>query len=109
MLEEHGDTAAVLAMGNFNDEVFDGSLVQYALSTRQREKVLRSPTPRLWNLSWSQLGSTEGTFYFSGEASLFDQFLVNRNVIRDDSTFITDVGSFEILRFPIGMRLTEED
>jgi predicted extracellular nuclease len=100
VLEEHGDTAAVLAMGDFNDEAFDVSLVQHALSTRQREKVLRSSTPRLWNLSWNQLGSTEGSFYFDGEANLLDQFLVNRNVIREGATFATDGASFEILRFP---------
>jgi predicted extracellular nuclease len=100
VLEEHGDTTAVLVMGDFNDEAFDASLVQYALSTRQREKVLRSPAPRLWNLTWNQLGGAEGTFYFSGEANLLDQFLVNRNVIREGSTFTTDAASFEILRFP---------
>jgi endonuclease/exonuclease/phosphatase family metal-dependent hydrolase len=43
----HGEQTPVLAMGDFNDEPFDTSLVQHALSTRQRTKVLRAEIPRL--------------------------------------------------------------
>ncbi len=45
--EVHGEDTPVLAMGEFNDEPFDLSLVQYALSTRQRAKVLGGTSPRL--------------------------------------------------------------
>ena len=36
VLEVHGPDTPVLAMGDFNDEPFDISLVTHALSTRQR-------------------------------------------------------------------------
>ena len=39
VLEVHGPETPVLAMGDFNDEPFDTSLVLHALSTRQRAKV----------------------------------------------------------------------
>lgn len=101
VLEEHGDTTAVVVMGDFNDEPPDESLAVHALSSRQREKVLRATTaPRLWNLTWHQLGTGGGTFYYDGEANLLDQFLVNRNVIREGSAFTADATSVEILRFP---------
>jgi hypothetical protein len=62
--EVHGPGTPVLAMGDFNDEPFDLSLVKYALSTRQRTKVVRGTSPRLWNLMWDVTGDGEGTFYF---------------------------------------------
>ncbi len=44
-LEVHGATTAVLAMGDFNDEPFDTSLVIHALSTRQRQTCRRCRQP----------------------------------------------------------------
>jgi hypothetical protein len=60
-LEVHGEGTPVLAMGDFNDEPFDTSLVTHALSTRQRTKVLRAEIPRLWNLMWPPMGTPDGT------------------------------------------------
>jgi predicted extracellular nuclease len=79
-LEVHGVATPVLAMGDFNDEPFDVSLVTHALSTRQRLKVVNGTTPSLWNLMWRIAGAAEGTFYFDNEPFLLDQFLVNRNM-----------------------------
>ncbi len=45
-----------LALGDFNDEPFDASLVLHALSTRQRRRVVEADTPRFWNLTWSVIG-----------------------------------------------------
>jgi hypothetical protein len=42
VLEVHGPQAPVLAMGDFNDEPFDPSLVRHAISTRQAN----APSPR---------------------------------------------------------------
>jgi hypothetical protein len=43
----------VLAMGYFNDEPFDTSLVLHALSNRQRAMVTSArQVPLLWNLMW---------------------------------------------------------
>src|SRR5207247_48352 len=61
--EEHGDETPALAMGDFNDEPFDTSLVTRALSTRQRQKVLEGDILRFWNLMWPVIGKPDGTFY----------------------------------------------
>ena len=55
--EEHGQDTPTLAMGDFNDEPFDTSLVLHALGTRQRRRVVEPDTPRLWNLMWPAVGT----------------------------------------------------
>lgn len=44
-LEVHGPATPALAMGDFNDEPFDASLVTHALSERQRQKVVDGSQP----------------------------------------------------------------
>jgi hypothetical protein len=84
-LEVHGPDTPALAMGDFNDEPFDLSLVSHALSTRQRRQVVEADIARFWNLTWPALGRADGTFHFESEPYVFDQFLVNKNMARDDS------------------------
>lgn len=98
--EVHGERTPALVMGDFNDEPFDPSLVQHALSTRQRAKVVRADIPRLWNLMWPLSGSAEGTFYFDNFANVLDQFLVNKNMATETSTIQALPDSVEIVRFP---------
>jgi len=45
-------------MGDFNDEPFNRSLVEHALSERveRRVKSLRSGNPYLLSLKWNQIG-----------------------------------------------------
>lgn len=99
-LEMHGEDTPVLAMGDFNDEPFDVSLVRHALSTRQQQKVLRARTPRFWNLMWPAVGQPDGTFYYQNTPNILDQFLVNRNMATSESAIRAEVGTVEILRFP---------
>jgi hypothetical protein len=80
-------------MGDFNDEPFNVSLTQHALSTRQRSKVLGAiSAPLLWNLMGPVVGADDardaagvpvpaGTFYFQNFANVLDQFLVGKNMI----------------------------
>jgi hypothetical protein len=99
-LEVHGPTTPVFAMGDFNDEPFDTSLVTHALATRQRQKVVAGGTPRLWNLMWPVMGTPEGTFYFDNQPNLLDQFLVNKHMARQDSPISARSDTVQILRFP---------
>jgi len=55
-LEVHGPATPVLAMGDFNDEPFDTSLVIHAMSTRQQRRVLNADNARFWNLTWPIMG-----------------------------------------------------
>jgi len=85
-LEVHGSATPVLAMGDFNDEPFDDSLVRHALSTRQRAKVMSArERPLLWNLMWPVAGAPDGSFWFDNQPNVLDQFLVNRNMATSDS------------------------
>jgi len=100
-LAVHGPETPVLAMGDFNDEPFDTSLVTHALSTRQRRKVVEALTvPRLWNLMWPTLGATQnGTFYFDNQPNLLDHFLVNKNLASQQDPLQVHDGTVGILQF----------
>lgn len=87
-------------MGDFNDEPFGRSLIQYALSERQRAKVVRARTGRLWNLMWPLLGQARGTHYYSNTANLFDQILVSGSLATGASGLRVVDGSASIEAFP---------
>ena len=99
VLELHGPDTPALAMGDFNDEPFNASLVTHALSTRQRNKVTEADTPRFWNLMWPAMGIPDGTFYYDNQPNLLDQFLVNANMAEAASPILANHDSVEILRF----------
>lgn len=100
VLEIHGETTPVLAMGDFNDEPFDISLVRHALSTRQKTKVTSaSKNPLLWNLMWPAAGVPDGTFYFDSQPNVLDQFLVNKNMATDAAEIKADAATAEIFKF----------
>jgi Endonuclease/Exonuclease/phosphatase family len=99
-LEVHGPDTPAFAMGDFNDEPFDTSLVVHALSTRQRQKVVEADVPRFWNLMWPAMGSPDGTFYYDNQPNLLDQFLVNKNLTRQGSPIKAQADTVEIIRFP---------
>jgi predicted extracellular nuclease len=101
VLEVHGQETPVLAMGDFNDEPFDASLVRHALSTRQRAKVLTArENPLLWNLMWPIVGSPDGSFYFDNQPNMLDQFLVNKNMAIEDAPIKADQDTVQILKPP---------
>jgi endonuclease/exonuclease/phosphatase family metal-dependent hydrolase len=100
-LEVHGVKTPALAMGDFNDEPFDPSLVVHALSTRQQQRVSEAQTTRFWNLAWGVIGDPpDGTFYYNNEPNMLDQFLVNKNMIKVNSLIRVIPDSVTILRFP---------
>jgi predicted extracellular nuclease len=98
ILEVKGDTTPVLAMGDFNDEPFNASLAQYALSRRASNTVLRGQNPYFFNLMWPLMGKGLGTFYFDGP-NLLDQFLINKNLLKPASPFKVNVDSANIVKF----------
>jgi hypothetical protein len=101
----HGAATPVLAMGDFNDELFDTSLVTHAGSTRQADKVVNATNPLLWNLMWPVMGTghvnePDGTFYFDNEPNQLDQFLINKNMIIQTEPIRAQPDTVQILRFP---------
>ena len=99
-LDVHGPATAVLAMGDFNDEPFDPSLVIHALSTRQRQRVLLADTPRLWNLMWPIMGIADGSFYYENQPNMLDQFMVNKYLVVEQAPIRAEPDTVRILRFP---------
>ena len=99
ILEVHGATTPVLAMGDFNDEPFDRSLTDYAQSTRNRTKVIRGVTPRFLNLMWPLMGQGLGSFWFDNDPNLLDQFLANENLLKSDSSLPRPIGKRRDLAF----------
>ena len=100
ILEVHGKETPVLAMGDFNDEPFDRSLVVYALSTQSRTKVVNARSPRLFNLMWPLMGQGVGSHYFDNFPNMLDQFLANKNMVKQNADLRVLPETVDILRFP---------
>ena len=98
-MEIKGDKTPVIAMGDFNDEPFSASLVDYALSQRVSSLVTGGRNPYFFNLMWPILGQRVGTLYFDGP-NVLDQFLVNKNFLKPDSVFKVKPDSANIIHFP---------
>lgn len=99
ILEELGDDTAVIAMGDFNDEPFDRSVREYAMASRERQKIMNAKkVDYFYNLMWEAVGSREATYYFGSQPNLLDQFWVSKGVLKNDTPFQVKPGSAEIFR-----------
>ena len=96
ILDKKGSTIPIIALGDFNDDPFDESLQVHARATRERGDVERARTSRFYNLAWrylqqqaedqnGKLRLLDGTLYFRGNGNVFDQILVSKGLLIDDS------------------------
>lgn len=85
--EEKGKKANILVMGDFNDQPFDRSLTDYALSTIERKKVTYGRNPYLYNLMWEMLGTRQTSYFFDSEPLAIDQFLVSKGIAISNGVF----------------------
>jgi predicted extracellular nuclease len=102
IIQIHGKDQAVIAMGDFNDEPFSRSMVEYALCDRNPDRVksARTKNPYFYNLMWERMGRGEGTHYFGGTPTVLDQILINRPLLRIDSPFQWVPNSLNIIKYP---------
>jgi len=100
ILEVKGLETPVLAMGDFNDEPFDSSLADYALSIRSKQKVVNAKVPYFLNLMWGITGQNLGTFYFENFPNVLDQFLANKNLVKENAPISVLPDSVEVVCFP---------
>lgn len=100
IMEIKGNDAAVLVMGDFNDEPYDRSVQEYAQATNIAQRVLGARGPRLLNLMWRFYGEGIGSYYFDNFPLLLDQFLASRGLLNGRGGFRTDQGAAELLMFP---------
>lgn len=82
------DCTPILVMGDFNDEPFNRSLKEYALSENSSKRVSskRSKKPYLYNCMWNLLAKGKGTYYFDSW-NMLDQFLVNKHFFGKETCF----------------------
>lgn len=85
IVEENDENIPIIAMGDFNDEPFDRSLLEYALSMRTSDSLKRAINPKFYNLMWSLLGAGSGTHHFGSEFSMLDQFMISKGLLFGNS------------------------
>lgn len=116
--EELGRDAAVVAMGDFNDEPFNRSLTEYALSTNNKNTAKRVTKNYLLNLMWPLLAKGVGSHYFGSKWNMLDQILVSRGIANgksgwkvkgDASIEGTNVMSKRGKPWRFGIRLNQRD
>ena len=80
-----GNDIPVIIMGDFNDECFNRSLVDYAQSTSSLVRTRNARIPRLYNLMWPVNGEATGTFFFNNFPYVIDQFMVTRGILLNNA------------------------
>jgi len=88
--EIKGDDAAIVVMGDFNDEPYNRSLTDYALSVMDRDKVVYGRNPYLYNLMWPLLGERKASYVFGGMPMMIDQLLVSKGIAKKSGRFEID-------------------
>lgn len=87
-----GDRTCVIALGDLNDDPWDGSVRFNANATRERGDVERAQSPKFYNLSWEYLNWSfqtrtgtervlDGTLYYKNDGNIFDQILMSRPLL----------------------------
>ncbi len=78
---ELGDDVGVIVIGDFNDEPFNRSITEYALSINDSRVVLAEKDPYLLNLMWPILADGVGSHIYNGRWNMLDQIMVSRAVV----------------------------
>ena len=82
--------ANVVLMGDFNDDPFSRSVLEYLYAIRNKERVQarrnsRTSRPYTYNLSWPLMHqSTPGSYHYSSEPDawlMFDQIMVSKGLL----------------------------
>ncbi len=105
--EVKGTDAAIIAMGDLNDDPFDASVTLHAQGLRDHGDVVRARSAKFYNLAWRYLSqsvtnhkggtrSLDGTLYFKGDAYLFDQILVAQGLLKANAPLRVDEASATI-------------
>ena len=69
--------------------------------TVSADRVLNARSvPWLYNLMWEAIGSRAGTFYYSDEFNVLDQFMVSKGMLIDIAKLNVQQGSIRIEVFP---------
>ncbi|MBY5948434.1 endonuclease/exonuclease/phosphatase family protein [Photobacterium rosenbergii] len=97
-IQELRPDVPAIVMGDFNDEPFNRSMTDYALSTRERAKATsnRAQNPYLYNLTTALQGNDIGTHKYQSEWGFLDQILANRAAL-DVGNIHCEINSVRII------------
>jgi len=103
--EELGDVP-ILLMGDFNDNPYDTSIVNYLQASNIKKKVSNARNHYFYNPMFRFLGQNKGTHVFGSEVNILDQFMISKTILSESSTHpfkmekVNGVESVEILDYP---------
>ncbi len=98
-IQELRKDVPVFVMGDFNDEPFNRSMSDYALSTHSRSKVTRARSrPMLLNLMWRLMDGSRGTHSYGNVWGMLDQVLLNKGALKKEGLYCKpeDINIFTI-------------
>ncbi len=90
----------MLVMGDFNDEPFDVSLTDFALSARTTRRVLNGRNPYLYNLMWPLMGQGISSYVYGNQPNMLDQLLVTKGMLRQSASIRVLRDTVEVIRLP---------
>lgn len=87
-IQELRKDVPVFVMGDFNDEPFNRSMTNYALSTHSRSKVTRARSrPMLFNMMWRLMDGNQGTHSYGNVWGMLDQVLLNKGALKKEGLY----------------------
>ena len=106
-----GNDIPIIALGDFNDDPFDGSARYNANAGRERGDVERSRSAMFYNLAWNYISQPvvdhrgdsrviNGTLYYRNDGNIFDQILVNRSLLNGERGLTVQEQSVQIDAIP---------
>jgi hypothetical protein len=98
--QEYGKNTPILMMGDFNDDPGSRSLTDYALSMRNKNKVINAKkNPNLFNLMWPLMNEGYGSYWYDFPL-FFDQFLVSKGFLINDAYLSVVEDSVQVIKPP---------
>jgi predicted extracellular nuclease len=92
------DRAAVVVMGDFNDEPFNRSMRDYAQSTPSRTRTNRGRMPYLYNLCEEWIPKVYGSYVFGNEQLMIDQIMVTKGISLTTGHFDLNRSNIEVFQ-----------
>ncbi len=94
--------ASILLMGDFNDNPYNRSLVDYLMAVNNRALVKSSRTTKkyMYNLMHRFLDDQIGTYVFNTNLNILDQFIVSKSILSEVAGVPFDISTVDIIKYP---------
>jgi len=98
--DRKGDMHPIVLMGDFNDQPYDRSIVDYLLSSNNKKKVIGAKNHYLYNLMYEFLSKGIGTHVYGNDVAILDQFMVSKSIASDSNEYPFKTDKVEIIHYP---------